>query len=198
MGCWVVDEDDFSKPFSGCSRCWNGNLRFSHYCPQPAFSRKPILLRLKSAKANFWQKSRTCFSGELVQASRIWQSMLCTCTWLQVNLEPPVVCLKSMQFLGNAKFSPLFQRAEHIEGTWWQIMNSFFYSWSHPGSPNRVFSVTPTAGLGSVKKQGCTRGTYNMLALHKMREWAVIPQFKSLISILSCLIGCRAFEQTLT
>lgn len=41
-------------------------------------------------------------------------------------------------------------------------------------------------------------GMYIMLVLHKMCEWAVIPQFKSLISILSCLSACHAFEQTLT
>lgn len=151
---------------------------------------------LKSAKANFWLTKdkdvlsrRTCaFEPDLAII-------------VHVHVTPGksgATCCLCKFYPGNAKFTPLFQRTEHIEGTWWQIMNSFFYSWSHPGPPNRVFSVAPTAGLGSVKKQGCTRGTYNMLALHKMREWAVIPQFKSLISILSCLIGCRAFEQTLT
>lgn len=121
-------------------------------------------------------------------------SLCCaTCAWIQVNLEAPevfAICNMCNLHAQNATFIPLFQRTEHIERTWWR--DSFLSSWTHPGSPHQVFCY-PNSGIRRRKKQGWDRGTYNMLALHKMREWAVIPQFKSLISILSCLIRLSCF-----
>lgn len=75
------------------------------------------------------------------------------------------------------------------------------YFWNCSGSSKQVPSVTPRAGSLGVKKQGCTYRTqdvHHVSVAQNMREWAVIPQFKSLISILSCLSACHAFEQTLT